>query len=1522
MPATYKVQIKPVEENFERVINIVLEYLDPDSQSEAERLVAKGGTVIDNLNREAAEAIKTQLEEAGAEARVVSTDETEDDSQPDALNGRVRRIESREPVAEAKVVIQPATSEVDVTFGEATTSEDGTYTIERFGVMVREYFPERNPDLRITVMRDGQELRTRHKPFDWAAFAQGNYTFTIEAAAPQASEEDQMFTVSGQVMRSDSEPAAGVTVRAYDRDMRSRELLGETTTDETGRYEISYSREQFSRAEKGRADLVVQVFNEAGTELEAESEREETIFNAGPEERVDLRIVSDEPITLSEYERLIRELTPLLEGVALAELTEDDIEFLSRDTEREPVYIRILAQDASLSREHDVREAVFYGLARKGVGVVGATGAAHRMLDPEERGLRLELQAVLEADNATLREALEAAVAEHIIPFRLRDSIDDIIARLDSLRAEQRDRERARWPQHELTGRLLNEETGEPLTDYAIRATDLDAEPEPQDLGRDFTDGEGRFAFSYRTHPEASDQPRTIELTVRSSDGEEIATQEREIRPAQAEEVELRIALPEPSVPGDDVQVQDLQIERSGELDQLIEERGLTTLADVRALGGLNRIEGFENDESARRLQAHADLSVLAPDNDTRKTLIDKGFNGPIDIARTSRERFARSVGEEIADAGRVHNTAKSVEIGLNNRLMELRTRLANGLSLDSGVDMERLKPVLPEIDVCTCRDCESAVSPAAYLADLTRYVLDHVKKGDDDDITLSDLEDLFYQPFSDLPLSCEAVQQQVRQVRLCIEILLRHFGEDDIQFLRDPDSKGGKYRSQAYEFLLNQIGTSPQELRLAEAAGDEDRQSLADRLGIAVNHLDDLLLIPTSGAGYTIRSRAFWEENLEQLFGLRAFVYRGSAETRLERGTGLLRVVYPMELVDPLRDLDDPLLLRWQLEHLRRQWMQQDHLWDVYTEGKLPLIDPDVIGPDDFRTPDADESAAFEIWENRRDWVDERLTALQDIDDDTVPDIDAMFSGIMAKEVTYKHVDGTTQTTKKPWDADTFDEMLRKLESGTDAEDIRTAIENKLHLTVESFTRLVQLVRKVRQWKADSRYAEVTEDEKREIHSILAQAQKRSFHSAWVKEEQDQEILFGPKDFWISLREPQEGPWSVDLKGLHDQEEPEPFIDPEKINLKELPEPTAGEQAIKLWKERQGKLEKLRVDLRDELRQSGFDAMLGEVYESIPEPGDEEENYSDWPDYFQRRAIEKIVDDLSLSDEAAARKLKSVRAKATADADSPDNLAPPSPKELEDVFDILTTAWKDNKYPDWVDDEEGLTYWKARKARLSKWRASREDRKQWQQALRRRSERPIIDPDQLVPGEDLAEPMPGERAYDLWKQRDEAVTQDLNDARDIATGSQPDPDKFENLLNNYIGISRETLADVARREQNGERIQARIDQLTLDRQAFNYLRDVHNRIEREVSISESTWEGVVAIVVDVSKKRRFAEWQQEEGPSFLFDLDLEFGDELEASNLSQNFRDAFSGVPLSQNLTITTQKAGSRWQLHDEESG
>ena len=190
--------------------------------------------------------------------------------------------------------------------------------------------------------------------------------------------------------------------------------------------------------------------------------------------------------------------------------------------------------------------------------------------------------------------------------------------------------------------------------------------------------------------------------------------------------------------------------------------------------------------------------------------------------------------------------------------------QLIIGAHIDAGTgngtgfspDLERII-IPPDLARCLCEDCQAAPSPTAYLADLLSYVTSRLlDKGEP--VSLPYLVANYYQPFADLPTDCAAVETQVRQVRICAEVLN--------SYLQDPAHAPAAAQQQAlatatasyllstYETLLTGLGTSYDEVRLARAASPADRSSLAGRLGLTVNPyafdpddaLDQIVLDPT----------------------------------------------------------------------------------------------------------------------------------------------------------------------------------------------------------------------------------------------------------------------------------------------------------------------------------------------------------------------------------------------------------------------------------------------------------------------------------------------------------------------------------------------------------------------------------------------------------------------------------------------------------------------------------------------------
>jgi hypothetical protein len=272
----------------------------------------------------------------------------------------------------------------------------------------------------------------------------------------------------------------------------------------------------------------------------------------------------------------------------------------------------------------------------------------------------------------------------------------------------------------------------------------------------------------------------------------------------------------------------------------------------------------------------------------------------------------------------------------LDNVITHILSAKANGYE---GPHPGTIPPVWPVSMTDKC-SCEAAVSPLAYLADLLDYAVRHVKNNGSL-VNLQFLTDTFHQPFGSLPTACDEMDKPVRQVRLCIEVLRSYLKANNILI---PQQIETDYCLDAYTTLLNKIGTSYAEIRLARTDTPEKRQSLEDRLGIDLNlvganlkqvrpdYLDNLFIDAEANPAQII------EPMLEQLFGL-------VDTTR-----------------DPLAAGPSVDFLDWRLKHLRTFWKVQDWPVDLYSGGVLPLelqalprppiIDPDLIGPDDFRNP------------------------------------------------------------------------------------------------------------------------------------------------------------------------------------------------------------------------------------------------------------------------------------------------------------------------------------------------------------------------------------------------------------------------------------------------------------------------------------------------------------------------------------------------------------------------------------------
>jgi hypothetical protein len=658
--------------------------------------------------------------------------------------------------------------------------------------------------------------------------------------------------------------------------------------------------------------------------------------------------------------------------------------------------------------------------------------------------------------------------------------------------------------------------------------------------------------------------------------------------------------------------------------------------------------------------------------------------------------------------------------------------------------------------------------------------------------VSLQFLVDTFHQPFDALPISCETVNQKVLRVRICVEILRAYLGPRP---LPDPQNEQvlekaeRDYLLTAYTSLLNQMGTSYDEIRLARTDTSANREALAERLGIELttprpatgDELDRLFIDTSVGSN----GPNGLERTIEELFGLadtfrdplsdgakfgddtnalitrwslrgaewgrntdpdgnvyisfenpgpRTFdikVYQDSQRTQLvassdptagthapvlpENASGLSGSfdVPSGSLSPPGNDIfisSIPNFLSWRLKHLRTTWTQQDRPDDPYSDSalpKLPLIDPDLIGPDDFRSPvPTGLNAPFDIWLARRGLVDQKLR-----------DIRATREGPGGLTAALEQVFGQPLPD--------FDGLLEELTSGSNDE-VKAAQDaiSKLALAVDAFVRLMQIRAEDQQTQIDPRM-QVTDEEWSEVYSILTQVSKGKLFNSWRSQEQQAKLLLGFQDFWTSLREPVDDAWPPAELPEDGQPQQTPLIDPELQALRNLPEPVAGQQAIALWNQRLTDLKAFSAKLADTREKSGFTAML-ELALGDPLPHDLDQLRKDLSSSnpaVVTAAQEAITEDLHLTLDGF-NTMMTVR-----DEDAqPDPANKPTAAEYAQVYTILTRAWKlGAAYPKWINDEktafaaEGqaagdpfIAYWRARKAAVPRWRASAAARETW----------------------------------------------------------------------------------------------------------------------------------------------------------------------------------------------------------------
>lgn len=1309
--------------------------------------------------------------------------------------------------------------------------------------------------------------------------------------------EKARLVVRGQITQRESEHNGRldkIIVRAFDRGLRREVLLGEAQVDEKGRYRIEYTGARSTEADRKATHLVISAFTPRGTRLGESAVR----FNAKAEEEIDLEVESVDEPTPSEFESLVERLRPALGDLAHADLNDEDIAFLENDLGVERQKIEKLRRSARLARETRLPAELLYGLASA------------------EEAVDLEQLLKLEPDE--LQAAVENAVRANTIPARFKDEPNLTAGRIERLKLEK-----GLLVRRSATGKLIDKSNDSPLAGLVVRVFDLSARPKPFEVASAVTDKGGRFSFDYVAPRDAADG-RAFKVRVHDRKGLQLAEAPVEVEPGSKTTFSVKVSPPAPAQDSPKLAKlsRELRLRLPREVRNVLRAKGAATLSDVLALGGLRQLQeldGHGGSEALKLIDQHAQLSLLPTDTKVNDALIRSGHTSLHAIAASTPEKVAEAVPDKLK-AAQIYLAANKQARYLDNVYTDYRVNSRNG----QATPLTSVMADSVSSQACQCQDCQSAVSPLAYLADLLHFAVVHVKNNGNS-VTPNSLQSKFHQLFEELPASCASTREQLRQVRIAVEVLR--------SLPNPPASVPGaveSYALEAYKAFLVQVGTSYDELRLARLAPPDEREALRERLaikrgnGAAGDELIRLLLAPNQLS----------ERSLERLFGLHdtlpahrlcrgaklrdplqqlqqwaltnvawgrttdvngrvwlrasmrdsgvgVEVYRlprsntetliaversaGTAgsvvltEKNLSGVSGEVRVDNSVAHTRWIEIAAVPEFLSWRLNYLRARWSEQDWPRDAYTDGTVPVLDPDIISPDDFRQPE-EGNPAFELWLKRRQWVDETLDELRS---QTVATVNGRrvsnFKKLLEVMSSPRTYDGKTVT---PWEDRPSWEQLEALQegfaSGINLEQLTQAIKQRLHLTPESFRRLIEVKAKVHPQAFAATSAAVTEGELEEVFSILAQVQKRVFFARWCAEERAIADLFSPRFFWISIREPRDGVWPA----VRPQEQP--WIDPDAINETDLPESSVSGSARQLLTARRNEMEGLRQAVKEEREARGLLSALQTAFGEPPAESswadviDTTRANLDSPDTSQANDARELIRTLLHISEDDFRLLVALKAKEQAGQSDPSRR--PTADEWRKLCALLVRVKKERElFPGWIEAESGLTYWNCRQASLPVWRAALKDRWDWQQALRARMRVPIIDPD-LVTSDDLIAPAQGHPAYDLWNARRIYLRGRSRALRDGGGSLQVIHDQLAARLgvNDLDGL-KESL-------DSGELSTARIEQFNLKRSELAYALRIRALAKSGSQLSEGELGDFYDILLQLEKRRyRFPEWLREE---------------------------------------------------------
>jgi hypothetical protein len=187
----------------------------------------------------------------------------------------------------------------------------------------------------------------------------------------ESAKEKGFFSVKGIIVTRTGVAAKGLQVIAIDKNQGKDSLLGNTVTDDTGKYVILYKKENFVLNGKQNADIEIKIVDlEDKTKIYGISS---VHFNADHDKRINIVLNDIDKVQdkRSEFSQIFNDLNKVVLNTPFRDLKENkdrqDISYLSSKTGWDARLVAMISLSDKYFHESQIESSLFYALFRAGI---------------------------------------------------------------------------------------------------------------------------------------------------------------------------------------------------------------------------------------------------------------------------------------------------------------------------------------------------------------------------------------------------------------------------------------------------------------------------------------------------------------------------------------------------------------------------------------------------------------------------------------------------------------------------------------------------------------------------------------------------------------------------------------------------------------------------------------------------------------------------------------------------------------------------------------------------------------------------------------------------------------------------------------------------------------------------------------------------------------------------------------------------------------------------------------------------